>query len=386
MAQHDQVIDNGPGLTVRTDFNAALAALFSSSSGPVEPSVTTPGQLWFNTAVPGTPVLNVRNDDDDGWIEISIGGGGGGTPLSTSGGTMTGDLVLYGSAPATAASAVPRSYVDNVVAGLDVKASVKAASTANLGLTGTSSIDGVTINSGDRILVKNQTAPAENGIYIAAASAWARAGDMNAWTEVPGAFVFVEQGTAGADRGFVATADQGGTLGTTAIAWTQFAGTGSYQGASSILTSIAAIATSGFVRLVSGVASVIDLCTAALYRSNGTQGLLSNNVVWSAADMVTIAKSGSNLPIDLSTFINGQITIDANLTLVNPSNAKPGQSGIIEFTQDGTGGRTLTLGTNYKTVSGNGIALSAAAGAVDTVSYFVKSSTHIKLSLSKNWS
>ncbi|MEJ6847559.1 phage tail protein [Sinorhizobium fredii] len=64
MAQHDQVIDNGPGLAVRTDFNAALAALFSSSSGAVEPAMKVAGQLWFNTT---TGKLQLRNSANTAW-------------------------------------------------------------------------------------------------------------------------------------------------------------------------------------------------------------------------------------------------------------------------------------------------------------------------------
>lgn len=68
MAQHDQVIDNGPGLAVRTDFNAALAALFSSSSGAVEPAVKVAGQLWFNTT---TGKLQVRNSGNTAWQSLT---------------------------------------------------------------------------------------------------------------------------------------------------------------------------------------------------------------------------------------------------------------------------------------------------------------------------
>lgn len=70
MSQHDQVIDNGSGLTVRTDMNAAIAALFSSSSGPVEPSVTVAGQPWFDTGNASNPVLRLRNLANTGWLTI----------------------------------------------------------------------------------------------------------------------------------------------------------------------------------------------------------------------------------------------------------------------------------------------------------------------------
>ena len=74
--------------------------------------------------------------------------------------------------------------------------------------------------------MKDQTTPSQNGIYICASGSWTRAGDMDSWAEVPGSFVFVEQGTTQADSGWVSTADQGGTLNTTPITWVQFSGAG----------------------------------------------------------------------------------------------------------------------------------------------------------------
>lgn len=128
--------------------------------------------------------------------------------------------------PVSAQDAATKAYVDNAVAGLDAKASVKAATTANITLSGTQTIDGVSVGVGDRVLVKNQSTASQNGIYVAASGAWSRASDMNAWAEVPNAYTWVEQGTAHGDQGWVATADTGGTLDTTAINWVQFNGSG----------------------------------------------------------------------------------------------------------------------------------------------------------------
>lgn len=70
MAQHDQVINNNPGGTVLIDLNAAFAAIFSSSSGPIEPLVKQAGQLWFDTS---SATLNLRNAANSGWIEFTLG-------------------------------------------------------------------------------------------------------------------------------------------------------------------------------------------------------------------------------------------------------------------------------------------------------------------------
>ena len=121
-----------------------------------------------------------------------------------------------------------KAYVDAVAQGLDIKASVVASTTANITLSGTQTVDGIALVADDRCLVKNQTAAAENGIYVVAAGAWARSTDMNTWIQVPGAFTFIETGTTLADTGWVCTSNAGGTLGVTAINFTQFSGGASY--------------------------------------------------------------------------------------------------------------------------------------------------------------
>jgi hypothetical protein len=130
--------------------------------------------------------------------------------------------------PVSDQDAATKYYVDSVAQGLDVKASCLVATTANITLSGTQTIDGVAVVAGDRVLVKNQTAPAENGIYVVDASAWSRSADANTWTELVSAYTFIETGSTYADTGWVCTVNQGGTLGTTAVTWSQFSGAGTY--------------------------------------------------------------------------------------------------------------------------------------------------------------
>lgn len=150
-------------------------------------------------------------------------------------GAPTGSLAMGGFAitgladPTNAQDAATKNYVDLAVQGLDAKQSVKAATTANITLSGTQTIDGVSVIAGDRVLVKAQTTQSQNGIYIVAAGSWTRSTDMDTWAEVPNAFVFVEQGTVGADTSWVCSSDAGGTLGTTAIVFFQFGAAGGYS-------------------------------------------------------------------------------------------------------------------------------------------------------------
>ena len=153
----------------------------------------------------------------------------------TSLGTIASLVVTAGTistTPSASTDIANKIYVDTVAQGLDTKASVVAGTTVNITLSGTQTIDGVLLVAADRVLVKNQTLPQENGLYLCAAGAWTRTTDMNTWAQVPGAYVFVETGTTLADTGWVCTSNAGGTLGTTAITWAQFAGAGS--GVSSI--------------------------------------------------------------------------------------------------------------------------------------------------------
>lgn len=135
--------------------------------------------------------------------------------------------------PVNAQDATTKSYVDSVAQGLNIKASVVATTTGNITLSGLGTQAGgdwtSSLTSGDRVLVKNQTAQADNGIYVADASTWTRASDANTWNELISAFTFVQTGATEADTGWVCTIDAGGTLGTTPITWTQFSGAGTYE-------------------------------------------------------------------------------------------------------------------------------------------------------------
>lgn len=147
--------------------------------------------------------------------------------LLLSGGTLTGALTLNAD-PTNPLHAATKQYVDNAVQGLDAKASVLCATTANITLSGNQTIDGIVTVNGNRVLVKNQTTASQNGIYLANAAGWTRATDADTWDELVAAFVFVEQGTTNADTGWVCNVDAGGTLGTTNVNFVQFSGGGSY--------------------------------------------------------------------------------------------------------------------------------------------------------------
>jgi len=116
-----------------------------------------------------------------------------------------------------------KAYVDQVAQGLDLKGSCKVATTGAITLSGTQSIDGISVVADDRVLVKNQSSASTNGIYLCKAGSWVRSDDMAAGSDGAGAFTFIEQGTANGDAGFVCTSDSGAAVvGTNVLAFTQF--------------------------------------------------------------------------------------------------------------------------------------------------------------------
>jgi hypothetical protein len=136
--------------------------------------------------------------------------------------------------PTSTADAATKGYVDSVSQGLSIKEAVRVATTAavtlSTGLENGDTLDGVTLATGNRILVKNQAAGSENGIYtVNATGAPTRAADANVSSEVTaGMFTFVSEGTVNGNTSWVLTTDNPITLDTTALEFTQFAGAGTF--------------------------------------------------------------------------------------------------------------------------------------------------------------
>ena len=154
--------------------------------------------------------------------------------------SMAGFKLTNVATPAADTDAANKGYVDSVAQGLDTKASVVAATTTNGTLATAFAngqvVDGVTLATNDRLLIKNQTDATANGIYtVNASGAPTRSTDMNLGSEFPSAYVFVEQGTVNADTGWVCTNNSPVTLGTTNIVWTQFSGAGTYTANNGVL-------------------------------------------------------------------------------------------------------------------------------------------------------
>jgi hypothetical protein len=204
-----------------------------------DPGSPTNGQFWYNST---SATFNVRL----GGATIALG-------RLDQISAPTADVSLNSHKitnlldPSGAQDAASKAYVDSVATGLDVKASVRVATAAALAAYTRSgnvitanangvmaAVDGVTLVAGDRILLKDGAAGADNGIYTVTSLGSAgtpfvltRATDADSSAEVtPGMYVFTEEGTTNSDAGFVLTTNAPITLNTTALTFTQFTGAG----------------------------------------------------------------------------------------------------------------------------------------------------------------
>jgi hypothetical protein len=241
--------------------------------------------------------------------------------LALAGGTMTGALTLSG-APTVDLHAATKAYVDSIAEGLHVHASVVAATTANINLAtdveNGDILDGVTLATGNRILVKNQSTASENGIYVVAASgAPSRAADFDSPAEIDGGdFVFVTGGTANDNKGFVQT-NTVGTIGTDAIEFSQFSGAGTFSAGTgltltgstfSIDTAITAdLSTSQTLTNKTLTTPTITTPTLTL---SATSSTTNGRVAWDQTNDKIIVGDGTNA-----------IEFAPSTTLINPQSA-----------------------------------------------------------------
>ena len=293
----------GTTVTASTGFVGALTGAVTGNTAGVHTGAVTgnvTGNLTGNvtgnvTAASGTSTFN--NVTIDGTLDMSSGTVGTITGLATptnssdaatkgyvdtadalklnlSGGTMSGAIAMGTNkitglgTPTADADAVTKSYVDAIAQGIDAKASVVAASTANLTLSGAQTIDGVSVIAGDRVLVKDQTTTSANGIYLCASGSWTRTTDADTYSELIAAYTFVEGGTVNANNGFICTIVAGGTLGTTPITFAQFSGAGQVTAGTGMSKTgnTLNVNTASSARIVVG-ADEIDLATTGVTAS-----------------------------------------------------------------------------------------------------------------------
>lgn len=196
--------------------------------------------------------------------------------------------------PVSTSDAVTKGYADALLQGLSPKQSVRAATTANITLSGAQTIDGVAVIAGDRVLVKNQSTGSQNGIYLAASGAWSRAVDADTAAEIKQAFAFAEEGTTNADTGWVMTTNAPITLGSTALTFVQFGTTATIADASVVNAKLADMAASTLKGRAAGAGTGVptDLSVAqvkTMLDLTGTNSGDQTSVTGNAGTATTLA-------------------------------------------------------------------------------------------------
>ena len=202
--------------------------------------------------------------------------------------------------PSADGHAATKGYVDSARSGLDVKQSVRVATTAainlSLDLEAGDVVDGVTLVAGDRVLVKNQGTASENGIYVAVASsagAASRATDADSNTEVTaGMFTFVEEGTVNADSGFVLTTDGPITLGSTSLVFVQFSGAGQITAGAGLTKSGNTLDVVGTADRITVNADSVDIASTYVGQSTITTLGTITTGVWNGTD-IAVTEGGT---------------------------------------------------------------------------------------------
>lgn len=200
--------------------------------------------------------------------------------------------------PTSDSHAATKGYVDSARSGLDVKQSVRVATTSAINiatdLEDGDTIDGVTLATGDRVLVKNQSTASENGIYVVVASgAASRSTDADSNAEVTaGMFTFVSEGSVNADSGWVLTTNDTITLGSTSLEFAQFSGAGQVSAGDGLTKTGNTLDVVGTADRITVNADSIDIAsTYAGQTSIDTLGTISTGT-WEATD-VGVAHGGT---------------------------------------------------------------------------------------------
>jgi|694.fasta_scaffold75937_3 hypothetical protein len=309
----------------------SLTIVESNGQITITPNLATSASAGLMTAADFTKLGDATSESTAGKLVIRDGSG------QAKFGTPTDDN-----------HAATKAYVDAARSGLDVKQSVRAATIAAVllasGLENGDAIDGVTLATGDRVLVKNQGTSSENGIYVVQASGAAvRATDFDGTGEVSGgAFTFVEEGTVNADSGWVVTSNGAITVGTDAIAWVQFSGAGQITAGNGLTKSGNTIDAVGTAGRISVSSDAIDIDSGYIGQNTiTTLGTIATGT-WAATD-VAIEHGGTNA----STAAQARENLGTRTSGGTPNTSTPTLSRITSKGCDASAAGTSTTAVNH---------------------------------------
>jgi hypothetical protein len=328
----------------------------------------------------GTPFFAPTNPNLDGvsitnsTINSSVIGG-----VTPAAGTFTNIATTTGtisSVPSGPTSLVNQAYVDSVAQGLSFKQPANFTTTGDITLSGLGTQAGgdwpSTLTAGDRILVKNQSAQEDNGIYVAASGAWARASDANTYDEFLSAYLFVISGTTLGGSAWVCTNQPGGTLGVTPIVFIQFSNTALYTAGTglSLVNYQFSIANTGVTAASYGSAS--DTLTAVVNAQGQLTSLAASPIAiantqvsglgtMSTQNANTVAITGGTID---GTTIGGTTAAAVTGTTITAN---------TQFSGAGTGltgtASALSIGGNAATATSATTATNLAGGATGSLPY-----------------
>ena len=305
------------------------------------------GQPFYATVNPIQSGLTITNSTID---SSTIGATTPSTGVFTNVTTNTGTIYTT---PANDTDIANKAYVDATSQGLSFKQPAKYTTTGNITLSGLGTQGGgdwpVALTAGQRILAKNQTNGAENGIYVAASTGWARSADANTWNEIVAAYLFITSGTVWAGSSWVDTNTDGGTLGTTPITFVQFSNNATY--------------TAGTGLTLAGYQfSITPVGTAGTYGSASSVPVITTNASGQVTSVTntSIAISGSQITSGTigSSYLSGSYT---GITGVGTLTAGTWNASTIGVAYGGTGATTLT---GY--VKGSGTSAFTASTTIPT--------------------
>ena len=294
--------------------------------------------------------------------------------------------------PTDAAHAATKGYVDAARQGLDVKQSVRAATTGPVTLAtdleaGDTLDSTVTLVAGNRILVKNQSTASQNGIYVVQASgAPVRAADANGTTDTGevsgGTFVFVEEGTLNADSGFVVSSNGTINVGSDAMNWVQFSGAGAITAGDGLTQDGTTINAVGTTDRISVSANAIDIASTYVGQNTITTLGTITTGTWNGVDIAvadggtgasTAADARTNLGIKTTT---GAVTTSTSVLARTAHQACAASIGTTSVTTV-----THNFGTKnvivqvYQVSTGETVVCDVVRGTIDALTVTINGST-----------
>jgi len=310
------------GIATAGSSSVALTITESGGQVTVTPNLATSSTAGVMSASDKTKLDDATSDATAGKLVIRDGSGN-----------------IKVATPTEDAHAATKAYVDAARSGLDVKQSVRAATTAAVllasGLENGDAIDGVTLATSDRVLVKNQSTASENGIYVVQASGAAvRATDFDGTGEVSGgAFTFVEEGTVNADSGWVVTSNGAITVGTDAIAWVQFSGAGQITAGDGLTKTGNTINAVGTAGRISVIADSIDIDSGYIGQNTITTLGTITTGTW---DATTVAVTAGGTGVESFTdngvvYGNGTSALDVTSAGTEHQVLRAGSGGVPAF-------------------------------------------------------